>query len=281
MTTERVAGTEKIRLSFSALAEYYKCPYRYYLTRVKRWPDVASAPCLSGSAAHIAMAHNLSQKLVSGRDAREADVVEVAVNAFRNAANESGVRLIGDERQRGLNAVMRMTETSLISAVWFAQRSVMPRIVPAEVEQWYEFETSEVIVRARIDTVTDDRIVRDWKFSKRPMSDTEWQGVFYAEVYRAKRGVRPRGMNICQVKVKSYEDADDVSYKETPVRLNRETRTHLRHRIRAMIDSIRAGAFIPAHPDSWWCGPLCPHYERCKYTKPDRRATYHSKGGGG
>ncbi len=111
IATEPVAGASRIpppRLSYTALAEYERCAYRYYLQRILGLPDVPPPPGVDrgGAAARGILVHALLEAF-DFADPREPDAATVAAIAARLGVVDAGgdaARLAGAFAQSPLCA---------------------------------------------------------------------------------------------------------------------------------------------------------------------------------
>ena len=258
-------------VSPSQVATFSRCPEQWrrrYLENEKIPPGIAAHV---GGGVHAGAEINHVQKIDSGVDLPEGDVLDAARDGYVQRVERVGVYLTREER----SAAERLLGEGQDRTVRLARaycREVAPRLQPATVEQHLVIDPSEldgIAVQGYLDlTTTDDRIV-DIKTSAKAWSpsrpDEEIQPTVYWRLYEATTGRAPRSFRyevIVGTKKREYRQDDDFL---TTTRDDSDWQAFLR-RVQTMARMVRAGAFPPAPTGSWQCNPKwCGYYTTCPY----------------
>jgi hypothetical protein len=153
---------------------------------------------------------------------------------------------------------------------------VAPGIVPDAVERKIELELGDkaLTVTGRIDLIARERpepdriirVVRDNKLTgKAPAknaADTSQQLTFYSLLHKAETGTPPERLSLDFMQ----HGAKGVKHVVQATTRDEMDVKRLARRISAAVDAIRAGVFIPANPDSYWCSPSwCGYWSTCRF----------------
>lgn len=244
---------------------------RRYILGDKRPPGIAA---LRGTGMHGGAATNFRQKVETHQDLPEADIVDAAVCAFEFALEDTGVHLTDEETAAGESRVLAESKDTVAALASVHAREQAPDYQPVFVEQRARITLpGPRDVLGVIDLADDLGRVVDFKTSGKKKSqtdaDTSVQLTVYAAVYRATTGKDPAAVSLdTLVAGKRSISRDVVSSTRGPADYQA-----LANRFNAVSAAIDAGAFLPAMPGSWWCGPkYCGYWSTCPYVNNQRAA---------
>lgn len=252
----------------SKLASFERCGvafFRRYFNNEILPPAIAAA---KGTSVHKASELNFKQKITSGVDLKESEIVDSAVSTLEGIVKNEGVWL--DEEDRGVGKKKIVGEavdaTARLGKIYAV--GVAPKYQPTEVEidQNIKLASDSYYLRGRLDLIDSNGAIVDLKTTGKTKSqgdiDKSSQLTFYHATYKANKGEDPKKIVIENI----------VDLKSGPKVVTLETsRTNddiqvLVNRINTMVKSIEAGVFLPASPDSWACTKkFCGYASSCKF----------------
>lgn len=173
---------EPVVLSGSSLATFYRCGqqwYYAYVEAIKAPPTVRQA---LGISAHTAIERNMTQKVWSGSDLEEDELVET----FSTEWDAIEPDLEDDPKETKGQA-----KDSGIKVIRMHRQHVAPNIQPVLVEAPVAFDLNGVPYSGTIDLVDDAGRVRDWKTAAQRPHPSFYtnQMTGYAIGYRQKTGL--------------------------------------------------------------------------------------------
>lgn len=214
-----------------------------------------------GRAVDRAITLNLTQKIQSGADLKESEVLDLCSTDFDKESVETEWMDDKPGEQKDL----------AVACVRAHHREIAPKIHPATVQEKFVLETDAGYnLGGTIDIVEVDDTVRDSKTSKSKYSDDAvyraLQPALYDFAFEALRG-RPAKAFAYDVMIKPTKTLDArtqiVAAKVTP-----EDREWLFDTIHNVDRAMRAGVALPAPEGSWQCSPKwCGFWSKCKGKK--------------
>jgi len=253
-------------ISASKLDTWERCREswrRRYIEGEKVPPGVAIH---RGRGPHFAAKVNFEQKVDSHRDLPVTEMVELAVEHFRESVGR-GISFTREEDHVGHDVVVGRGVDSVRGLAELFAVKVAPKYQPLLVEKRFTLTLPSrgYKLNGVVDWIAEGDVVTDLKTSARKIKDVmvtrSPQLTAYALYHAGVFGHLPR-----KVRLEGLID------KEVPVLQTLEsTRTRndvalLLRRIDAMVAGVRSGTFGPAPFDSWKCDPrFCGFYSTCPY----------------
>jgi len=248
---------ELVVMSGSSLATFLRCPQQWelaYVHRIRRPPRLRMAV---GLAAHSAIEKNLRHKMQVWTDLPKEEVIETFVDEFKRDAQDSpdeGKETKGNSQDSGIATL----------GVWYDQ--VNPQIQPLAVEQHGQFTLNGIPYDWTADVVTQQKRIRDWKFSlKKPSGDQYIVNMIgYAIGWRHESGEIESGVDLdYMVRTKQPYHHNIPGSTVPDEAIDAFTRA-----LQSAYKSINAGIYPPTGLSSGvcsWCAysdGTCPAYRR-------------------
>ena len=255
-----------MRFSPSQIATFYKCGEQWrrrYIEREIIPPGIAAH---TGQGVHRSAESNHRQKIATKRDLTSADIVERAVEGYSASLNESGVRLGKDEKSKGKKAVLGEGKDKTARLAQGYAELVAPRIQPIMVEQSITIDvTDDLALGNIIDVVAEGDNIIDLKTGAKKWAqgrvDDSIQLTSNAMTYEALTGRRPSKLTI-----ETLGAGKTITHATLTTQRVVSDFDALIRRMIEMDKSIKAGIFIPANPDEWYCSARwCGYYDTCPY----------------
>lgn len=258
----------------SSLSLYLRCGEawrRSYLEGQKVPPGVAAH---QGRAIHATAQQNFGQKLETFRDLPKSDMVDFAVETFRDGAS-NGVMLSPEEQAIGFRGVVRdaIDETARMAEAHAALQA--PAYQPdKEPERRMRIELpGPRDLLGIVDLTTTAAEVVDFKNVKRSKPQAEVDGdhqfTTYAAFYNQENGEFPKAIIVDQLlkRANGKIDRKVMTSIRTP-----EHVADLARMIDAADKAVAAGVFLPArYGVDWHCSPKwCGYFSTCPFVKAHR-----------
>ncbi len=246
-------------LSYTSVTTWLACPQRWYRHYVAQHTSPLSPVLFLGGTLHLSLAYYFQSKL-EGYTPAIAEILEHFCRNWRartfleTSPMATGVRWgRGDEETRAL---------ALGKEMLMALLEHSGHLRPKGVEQEFSFTVEDMPITGRIDLITQEGWVIDWKTSQRSWTETQrpasLQPLFYAAGLGGPIDFR------YHVVLKTY--TADVEVHRFPVSL-REIRWFLHDYLPPVVLSIRqaleSGVFPYADPASRACNEYCDYWEVC------------------
>jgi CRISPR/Cas system-associated exonuclease Cas4 (RecB family) len=268
-------------VSYSAIAQYLRCPLQYYFQRVLRLPiDRVVSGLVFGGAVHAALAnyHRQLQQLETGRSGavQREEVYQALLDEYGNREKQARVIYSASESRLGLiDEAMALVEMYLAAE---------PPAKIQQVEQWVSAplitSTGQVLatpLAAVADLVYGDvrqPVVRELKTSRTPYRyadvDTALQGTCYAHAVEQTLGIRPRVEYAVLVRTQAPQLQTLFTSRQP------EQMTRLADLVATVQQAIAADVFYPV--ESPWNCSGCPFRSECREWRPvspQERALVH------
>lgn len=253
----------------SELHTYAKCGKMWefrYLHGIKTPP---SAAITVGRSVDYAVTQNLAQKIQSGADLPESDILDACATEFDRESTETD----WGSSDRGVE------KDSAIECAKVHHSQVAPGISPAAVQERFVLETDAGYNLAGIiDYRTTDNVTGDTKTaSKRRLSSYSpgcvsraLQPAMYSFAHKAITGKLPKGFRY-DVLVKP----EQLKTKRNPAtvhtvqeRVTTRDVDWLLSTVDTFYRATQAGVAMPAPEGSWWCSSKwCGYWSICKGKK--------------
>lgn len=250
-------GTPAGHLSPSQVAQYLRCPAQYWYAHVMKIKAPPSGAQVSGRAVHAGIEHNYRQKRETRQDLPEQEVVEVAVTAFEQAAQDA--IFTEEEKPAALK-----DQTAALAGLY--HREVAPQVQPVMVEERVTISVPGAQVVGIVDVADEAGTIRDTKTAA-PQSLSNLthnladnvQLNTYAAAYRALAGKPPAAVQL-DILVRGKEP----KVVQHRAMLTEDDEMRWARLMARVADAIRKGAFYPNR--NWWgCSPKwCAFFDRCR-----------------
>jgi CRISPR/Cas system-associated exonuclease Cas4 (RecB family) len=258
-------------VSYSAIAQYLRCPLQYYFQRVLRLPiDRVVSGLVFGGSVHAALAnyHRQLQQIeaAGGGVVQRADIFRELLEEYTRREQQARVVYsAGESRLSLIDEAMSLVEMYLATE---------PPTGILNVEQWVSAplitSTGKVLatpLAAVADLVYGDvqqPVVRELKTSRTPYRyadvDTALQGTCYAHAVEQRIGIRPR----VEYAVLLRTQAPQLQTLFTTRRAEQMTR--LADLVATVQQAIAADVFYPV--ESPWNCSGCPFRSECREWRP-------------
>jgi len=260
----------------SQIGSYLRCGEawrRIYLEHERPPPFISM---LTGTGMHKGAQVNFEQKIESHVDLPVPQIVDAAVAGFDAAVAKDGVTLTDKEKPAGQEMAVGAARDNVAKLAAAFAIMQAPDYQPIAVEQRVRIpvprSTHDLLgVMDFVGTVrgvTGQR-VRDWKTGKRKKSAVDaaesTQLTFYAAAHQVHYGAPPAdvGLDVLIIKSKGIERQELVEQRDE------KDFQALAATLNTMERGIKAGIFLPAVPDAYWCRscvfrPTCPYVNNAR-----------------
>lgn len=250
----------------SEVKMYLKCGLQWEFRYERGIIVPPSAALTVGRAADTAINHNLSQKIDSGVDVSESEVVDACATAFEKEAAETEWKSDEDPGEE---------KDAAIECVKAYHSQIAPKVQPETVQEKFVLQTDAGYnLGGTMDIVDKNGKVRDSKTSKEKYKPSAVfraiQPAMYDFAYEALRG-KPSSGFAFDVMVKPRVLKTKYVPAETQIiesKVTEDDRAWLFKTIERVHRGIRAGVAIPADENSWVCSEKwCGYWSMCKGKK--------------
>lgn len=266
------AEKNMIGISPTQVLLYGKCPLMYFFRYVEGKRIPPGIALKKGSSYHKAAEHNFVQKIKSGLDLPEKDIVEVAVSEFEKGVQEEELMFTEEEKSIGTDKVIGKTKDAMVPLAQLYSKEIAPSYQPVIVEETVTLDLNEkYFLFGKIDLGTDKEEIIDLKTGGRAKpanaADIDEQLDMYTLAYFYKLSKLPLAVALdtaiqSETKTKglvtrrqclmSKRDEDDIK-----VTKNRTVLT---------LNALDAGIFAPCARGSWNCNPKwCGYFMPCMF----------------
>ena len=262
-------------ISFSQLSTYLRCSLQYYYAYVLRLRQRPSLPMSIGSGGHSALEYNGRHKIKTGLDLDMPDLMDIASTFIDYETQEL-------EPQDLNGASIGTAKDGALAAIYVYRHRDAEAITPAGVEIEFNLDLNVEnrdpirIVNGKIDLITTDGSVEDYKFVSRARSqgdvDLSPQLTLYGKVVKTLTGRYPTQTGYRMFLPGGTRTPPDVRalYRDaslmTPEKQERRF-TRLATQFEQVERDIRAGRYIPSD-DSKTCA-WCGYRDRCQASLVD------------
>jgi hypothetical protein len=248
---------------------YYMCGIAYRNKYVEKIEEPQNTNLVRGNAGHAAIEAALRHKQQTGDLLPLDEALEIFSMTWHD--KEDSIELVGKQQQdeRGKEAILEEVKLNTIAMVTALYNNVLQNIDPVEVEadMLIEIEGLDVPLMAKIDCITKQGDVIDWKFKgKTPPENAianDIQFTLYNLAYLTEYGVQPNQLVMgYAVDLKKEKTADiRVAPHRDDDTLNRAVR-----RMQTFVKGVQNDIFLPASENSFKCMPgQCAHWSYCNH----------------
>jgi hypothetical protein len=217
---------------------------------------------------------------------------DLAAMTFDEAV-KGGLALTEDEREAGEAKVVGAEKDVAVAMAEQYVTGVAPRVDPVGVERRVIIkpEGTDIEIVGIVDLVSEERLLGEWSERDGPVIvaerrlrqrievvndlktadrqpqegavDKSQQLALYALIRTAETGRPPDKVRLrTMVKTRTGK----VSTVEQTGEKTQADLEAVAQRLNAAIETARAGTFVPANPDSWWCSErFCEYWSDCKF----------------
>ena len=246
-------------LSNSSLWLYIHCPEKWRRKYIEREYETPTGKMIAGSCTGAAERINFEQKIASGADLAEADVLDAFADEWQARASDASIDWEGE---RAANV-----RDSAHAALATYHRLVAPGVKPVSTERPFtvRFEGVEWTFDGYMDLEEQDGAVGDTKCSGRAKTkadaDADLQPSSYLVAKRAEGAPAAEFRFHMMVRLKTPK-----AYVLPTQRTDAQLDAHIR-RIFGVATEIAWRAehdvWSGAVPGTWWCSPKCGFWESC------------------
>ena len=242
-----------LRLSYSQLDLYLRCPKQWYYRYIRRLPQSLTLALLVGDSVHRAIEKNFEQKIKSRIDLP----IEVIQNAF---TTHFDAQLYGI----GIGEMQKASEARSIGlgVITEYQQHRAPIIQPLFVEFPFEISLPELdcIFQGKIDLIDENKVITDNKVSKRrytqKRADESLQLTAYSYAYRKTQNEKESKLQFDVLLKSSNPTSQQIQTERTEEQI-----AEFLLLVRRVRESIKAGSFIPQPGSNCF---LCSYRGVCK-----------------
>lgn len=267
-------AARKPHLSPSSIDMFLRCGEQFRRRDILKESIPPGIAMLKGRAVHKAAEVNNRQKIESGVDLPESDLVDAATTEFDTAIKADGLGLSVEENAIGATKVVGQAKDASVSLTRVYRRLVAPAISPVLVEEFVRVElaTASHDLLGKLDVVDAQGRVRDLKTSGRKKSQAdvdESDQLTYYDMAVEKLTGKPSAGVVMDVLVETK--VPDVQML-TSFRTARDREVYL-SKLNAVLGGIKAGIFLPATPGHWVCTQkFCGYWNTCPFVNSERKA---------
>ncbi len=278
---------DDLRLSPSKLDMLSKCGIQFEFRYIHGLKIPPSVGMLEGRAVDKAASAILRHKLAEGSLPTDEAVADLAGQGMRTEWNEAGEVLIpaseADQGGRGrlgyaVDRAIRMARKYRTAFAPYSKTMVDPKTGVARVQHKWEVDVGQNIVLNGISDDEEADAVNDLKTkakaapARAAIESPQLTG--YATAKYVIDGVlEPKvRLHVLVDRPKLFEGTiagDDPAGVQTQILESTRTVPQMEayiRRVEAAAKVIRAGAFLPARPEDWWCSTkFCGYSSRCPY----------------
>lgn len=256
----------------SPIREYHQSEIQTYLKCGKMWEfryvqgiKIPPAAALTvGRAVDSAITHNLAQKVSSGVDISEAEVVDACATSFEKEAVDTQWAPDEDPGEE---------KDAAIQCVKAYHTEIAPNVQPETVQEKFVLHTDAGYnLGGTIDVVEKSGIVADTKTSSKQYQENAIfraiQPAVYDFAYEALHDKPATGFRY-DVLIKPTKKTG-VRVQQVHSKVSSSDRLWLFETIHNVDKAIRAGVAMPAPdlPGVWWCSAkFCGYWSMCKGKK--------------
>lgn len=262
--------------SWSKAQLYFKCGEAFRRRYVEGHKIPPALAMHVGTGMHVGAEVNGEQKIITHEDLPESDVVDAAVEGFRERFKDDGYEKGEDLKGKSDVVVEGLGVDEVVKLAKVYIKSASPKIQPVAVEEKYLMDMGKAKVLCYVDVVDDKERVIDYKSSGKKMpdgsgkqlnaADSSDQLTVYAAAYFQTHGKLPKAVGIeTMVKTK-----DPYHQSLTSTRTKADVK-RVGTLFSALHKGVKAGVFAPA-VGTVQCSPsMCGYYKTCKFVHGKKR----------
>lgn len=259
-------------LSLSSIQTFLRCPEKWRRRYIEGEADFLGGPGVLGGAVGAAEVLNYGQKIDSGEDLPEAELLDAYADEFDYRCDCEPVEW-GDDKPARLK-----DQGAKVLPVY--HRLIAPTVTPKAVERGFvlEFEDVDWTFTGYIDVEQADDSLIDLKVKGRAISqadaDADLQPTSYLLAKRAEGEPAPgfRFHQLVRVQHPEPKHVQPVATQRSDAQL--DAFVELVYRVAAEIDwRLANDCWSGAAPGAWWCGERwCGFWRDCEFGGKHRTA---------
>lgn len=259
---------DRQHLSVSQINTFCRCGEQWRRRYVEGDIVPPNVSLLRGTGVHVGASTNYQQKIESGEDLPQADIVDAAVEGFKARRAAEGLSFTEEERQTGVRKVTgaAIDATARLAKLYADEEA--PTVQPQFTEEKFcitlpgDYDLIGVIDVADVeDNVCD--LKTSGKSPAKNAAATSLQLTVYAPGFKALTGRWPKEMRLSFLV--DNKEPKRIVQATNPTRDDIEM---LVCRFNQMVQAIKSGVYTPATPDNWCCSEKwCGYWRTCKYAK--------------
>jgi hypothetical protein len=266
---------DDLKLNQSQVEQFLRCREQWRRVNLEKERIPPPFAMIRGTAVHAGAEANFSQKIATGVDLPEKDVVDISVDSVQSTIRKDGVSLDDEEKARGLAVVQNEVEKRVADFARLYSNEVAPAYQPTEVELRAELKVEDgLFLHGRIDWIDSEDGVNDLKTG----SSSLWtpdavassiQLSFYWLLFLAAKLRQPK-----RARVELLVDKKLPERKRLETTRQRDDLVALFENVKAIAASIRAGIFTGAYGQkgAWYCSKKsCGFWSSCKFVPEYKR----------
>lgn len=250
-------------LSVSSINQFIRCPEKWRRRYIEGAYEPVGGAAVIGSAVGAAEGRNYQDKIASGEDLPEQDVLDIYADEFDLKAESEQITW-GDDKPGKLKDL-----GAKVLPVY--HRLIAPTVKPKAVERQFQltFEDADWTFKGYIDVEETDDTVRDLKVKARGMSqadaDSDLQATSYLLAKRSEGHPAPRFVFDQMVKVQAPEAKHVQPMPTTRTDAQLDAFVGRVYGIAAEIHwRLETDNWAGAAPGTWWCtAKWCGFHSTC------------------
>jgi len=248
--------------SYSQLNMFTQCQRKYEFQYIKNIRTPINGDLLRGDAYHKAVAHAYTGIVIYKEKPSIDEIVQVYTDTWNKRLKDRVIIDVGEEIDipsvdfKGKDPGKMKDEGERLLRIY--HRTIMPTIIPAEVEIRKTALYEGVPLIAYIDLIDWGGVVIDHKLKAKMFSEIELQKDLQSSVYGLILGV-----NELELHFHAAIAVKEPHIEIIPIKRTRDDMDWVGGLILSAWRQIETGIFPPS-PAGWWCSPdWCPFWGHC------------------
>ncbi len=272
----------KPHYSPSSMGHYFRCGESWRRTYIQKERQPPVLVMVKGTGMHKGAQANFTQKLQTHEDLPVQDLVAIAVAAFDEEIEKTGIALTDKDKAIGQEIAIATARDDVAKLAAAFRLTQAPHYQPVEggIERRYRIVVpkSSHDLLGVIDLVATvggkpGHHIRDFKTSGKKKSSVDSassdQLTAYAAGHMVEFGFPAEDVGLDVL----VSNKKGVVRQDLPEKRDEKDFAALATKINAMDAGVKAGIFLPADPGSWYCRPgVCPFHSTCPYVNHARIA---------
>ena len=257
----------------SRVTSYLMCGVHDFKRNVEKDIRPSNYVPLRGTVTHTGREHNLSQKIITGKDCPLSNVLDATRDAVVKHFSEDDINMSefpGIKKQHVRDQMIG--EATALATVDYNifQKNIQPLAV--ELKLKVELPDYPFDLSGMIDTITVDGWIRDLKTKAKSPNQSEadksLQLTLYSLFYEANYKKKPKGLTLdCLVMLKKGVKPMELKTTRTV-----EDQKACLKVFSAVFAAIQKGVFLPCDPNFWKCSKAyCDYYDDCEYVNGSKK----------
>lgn len=217
-----------------------------------------------GTGVHKAAEINHKQKINSGLDMRLDEILDAAADGFQEEVEQNGVYFTGSTQEL-YKELGKAQDLSVNMAALYGKK-IAPQIMPVAAELKIEAQHPDLPIpfSGTIDVVTDNQSIIDLKTARVKWRSGKEHETVQPEIYRFMLHKNYGHDYQFGFHVMAY----DGETQYIPIKNSNQEMGYVVGIVKAMLNSIKSGCYMPAVPGHWICQPAyCGYHASCQVRK--------------